>query len=428
MSPGYGMFQQQSAKLQITPQFRQALKILQLTTPELLEYIQQEMQDNPMLESVNSNWGSQQRDYDPILQATSKGISLEKHLMGQLNVLVGIANSVLRTATYMIGNLDDKGYLEPTLVEIVDALKVEEDVVMQALRLVQSLEPPGVGARDLKECLAIQAARLPTCPTLVYVLIQDHLEDIASLSISRLSLKLKIASDELQESLELLKKLNPYPGAAFTTTEIPYIVPDVMIEWSGEEWSVTIPDRVAPRLTVNGYYDRILKDSGVHAETRAFLQKKLTAATFFIRCLEQRRETLYRVTRAIVEEQIDFFIEGVHRLRPLNLHHIADKIGMHESTISRVTVGKFAQTPWGVFELKSFFPSGYNLDSGDSTSAGSVKTLIKEIITNEDKKKPFSDQQLAEQLSQEGISISRRTVAKYREEMGIFSSVNRKQI
>lgn len=450
MSPGYGMYQQQTAKMRMTPQFRQAIKILQLPTPDLLECIRQELQENPMLDPLGTDWGayveyeklqlrqppesgasqaaSYNPDYDPLHQAVWKDASLERHLKEQLNVLTGIPRSVRQIIAYMIGNLDENGYMELSLAEIADALQVDRGEAEQALDILQGFEPAGVGARDLKECLIIQSNRLPACPPLVPVLIRHHLEDIAYHSIHRLAERLQAASGEMQEAIETLKELNPRPGAAFAAGDIPYIVPDVRVEQAGEQFVVTVQNAAAPRLSINGHYERLLKEGGEHGEAKAFLSKKLNAAVFFIKCIEQRRDTLLRVMQAIVEEQIDFFREGIPRLKPMNLKRIADIVSLHESTVSRVSAGKYAQTPWGVFELKAFFPTGYRQDSGDLASADSVKARIKELIRGENRKKPYSDQQLADRMIQEGIRISRRTVAKYREEMGISSSVNRKQL
>ncbi len=450
MSPGYGMFQQQTAKMRMTPQFRQAIKLLQLPTPDLLECIRQELQENLMLEPSGTDWdayaeydkrqlgqpaehgsgpaGPYNPDYDPLHQAVWKDASLEKHLKEQLNVLTGIPRAVRQIIAYMTGNLDEKGYMELSLAEIADALQADYGEAEQALDILQGFEPAGVGARDLQECLIIQANRLPACPPLVPVLIRHHLEDIAYHSIHRLAAKLQASSGEMEEAIGTLKQLNPRPGAAFAAGDIPYIVPDVRVEQAGERFVVTVQNAAAPRLSINGHYERLLKEGGEHDEAKAFLYKKLNAAAFFIKCIEQRRDTLFRVTQAIVEEQIDFFREGISRLKPMNLKRIADRVSLHESTVSRVTAGKYAQTPWGVFELKAFFPSGYRQDSGDSASAGSVKARIKELIGGENRKKPYSDQQLADRMTKEGIRISRRTVAKYREEMGISSSVNRKRL
>lgn len=450
MSPGYGMYQQQTAKMRMTPQFRQAIKILQLPTPDLLECIRQELQENPMLDPSGTDWGAYAEyykrqlrqppepgvspagaynpDYDPLHQAVWKDASLEKHLKEQMNVLTGIPRSVRQIIAYMIGNLDENGYMELSLAEIANALQVDRGEAEQALGILQGFEPAGVGARDLKECLIIQANRLPACPPLVPVLIRHHLEDIAYHSIHRLAARLQAASGEMQEAIETLKKLNPRPGAAFAAGDIPYIVPDVRVEQAGERFVVTVQNAAAPRLSINGHYERLLKEGGEHDEAKAFLSKKLNAAVFFIRCIEQRRDTLFRVTQAIVEEQIGFFREGISRLKPMNLKRIAEIVSLHESTVSRVTAGKYAQTPWGVFELKAFFPTGYRQNSGDLASADSVKARIKEIIGGENRKKPYSDHQLADRMTQEGIRISRRTVAKYREEMGISSSVNRKRL
>jgi RNA polymerase sigma-54 factor len=229
----------------------------------------------------------------------------------------------------------------------------------------------------------------------------------------------------------VIKGLNPRPGAAYSSGDSnPFIIPDVIIEKDGERFLITVHASSAPRLSVNSHYEQMAKGVGTEGappEIRSFLYPKWRSAVFLIKCIEQRRLTLFRVTQAIVEEQADFFRNGPSHLKPMNLKHIADKLNLHESTVSRATAGKYAQTPWGVFELSDFFPSGLQSGTGDSVSVESVKETIKQRIRSENSGKPYSDQQLAELLTEEGIRISRRTVAKYREELGIASSVRRRR-
>jgi RNA polymerase sigma-54 factor len=441
MRPGYGMFQQQAAKMRLTPQLRKAITILQLSTPELLEVIQQEMDDNPVLEFTGNEWdaynGSHtfhsaavRRDhiYDPILHAASNEVSLERHLKEQLGFVKKIQPSIRKLIAFMIGNLDNNGYLVPSLNEISDVFKVDLAKAELALRILQGFEPIGVGARNLRECLLLQVQSLSECFPLVSLLIRNHLKDVADYRTHKLSTMLQVTAQEIQAAIDVIKGLNPRPGAAFYTETVPYIIPEVIIEKAGEQLVVLIHQAASPRLSVNGYYERMMNDSGDNNEATKFLFGKINSAMFFLKCLEQRRRTIFRVAQAIVEEQTDFFWKGTSHLKPMTLKCIADKLSVHESTVSRATSGKYAQTPWGIFELKHFFPSGLQMDVGDAASSEHVKARIKEWILRENHAKPYSDQKLAELMMKEGIQISRRTVTKYREELGISSSLRRKRI
>ncbi len=421
--------------MHLTPQLRQAVKILQLSTPELWEYIKQELDDNPALEyDGDDRWSwtgtgeARDNDYDPLTLAVSNEVSLERHLTEQLHFIKEISLPIRKLIRYMIGNLDRNGYLEPSLDEIANTLRADPALAEQALSVLQGFDPAGVAARNLKECLSIQAGRIPDCPPLVPVLIDSHLEDIANNRIHKLAAQLKVLPEQIRDAVNVIKRLNPRPGASFHPGEIKYIVPDVSIELTGERLEVRIADAAAPRLSVNAAYQQMLRESGRNQEARRFLQEKINAAAFFKRCVEQRRPTLFRVIEAIAVEQIEFLEHGVSRLKPLTLRRIAEKVGLHESTVSRATAGKYAQTPWGLFELAFFFPSGLDTDAGETASSISVKERLKERIHQEDCRKPYSDQQLADLLAKDGIRISRRTVAKYREQLGIGSSAQRKQL
>jgi RNA polymerase sigma-54 factor len=425
------MYQQQTAKMRMTPQLRQAIKILQLPAPELLEHIRRELEDNPVLEAPETGWWHESRgdaDFDPLQHAVRSEQSLERHLEEQLSFVKRISLTLRRIVRYMIGNVDRNGYLEPSLEEIAETLRSHPDHVNEALSVLQSFDPAGVGARNLQECLHLQALRLPHCPALVPRLIAHHLEDIACFRIQKLADRLNAPLQDIRDAIEVIKGLNPRPGAAYSSGDNnPYIIPDVTIEKEREQFLITVHETSSPRLSINSHYEQMAKGYGTHPETRSFLYPKWRSAVFLIKCIEQRRLTLFRVTQAIVEEQADFFRNGPSHLKPMNLKHIADKMNLHESTVSRATAGKYALTPWGVFELSDFFPSGLQNGTGDSVSVESVKETIKERIRRENSGKPYSDQQLAQLLTEEGIRISRRTVAKYREELGIASSVRRRR-
>jgi RNA polymerase sigma-54 factor len=441
LRPGYGMFQQQTAKMRITPQLRKAIMILKLSTPELLEVIQQEVTENPVLEIAENKGdaynftptffhGARRTDSnnDPLLHVALNEVSLERHLKEQLGFINKITPAIRHTVSFMIGNLDHNGYLRSSLSEISEVCKLELAQVERALRILQSFEPRGIGARDLRECLLVQVQSLADCFPLVSLLIKNHLNDIANYHLHKLSTLLQVSVQEIQAAIDVIKGLNPRPGAAFHIETVHYIIPEVIIEKAGEQLVVLLYQAASSGLSVSGYYERMAIENSDNNELNRFLTGKLHAAKFFLKCLEQRRRTIFRVTQAIVEEQSDFFWHGNAHLKPMTLKQIAEKLSVHESTVSRATAGKYAQTPWGIYELKYFFPSGLQMDIGDSASSEHVKSRIKRWMSEENPRKPYSDQKLADLLKEEGISISRRTITKYREELGISSSVRRKRI
>ncbi|KIL35507.1 hypothetical protein SD71_13460 [Cohnella kolymensis] len=427
MSSGYGMRQQQTAKMHMTPRLRQAIRILQLSTAELWEHVREELQDNPLLESGAMRGYSHDQSYDPLLHAQSRNSTLETHLTEQLTFTPDIPDPIRKIILYMIGNLDSNGYLELSLGEIVNDLAVDLEQAERALAILHSFEPAGVGARNLRECLLLQTEALPQYPRIVPLLITNYLEDVANYRIHKLSAAMKVSQEAVKQAIEHIQGLNPRPGAIYQPAVTPYVIPDVIVAKDGEHFVVSIHEAALPRLSINAHYQRMAKEIE-SKEARQFLRERVSSAGFFIKCLEQRRSTLLRVARAMVEEQVEFFREGpAAGLKPMILRQIADKLSVHESTVSRAAAGKYAQTPWGIFELAFFFSSGIHSDIEHRVSAENVKQSIRKRILQEDGSKPYSDRQLAEMLQGEGTRISRRTVAKYREELGIGSSVKRKR-
>lgn len=440
MQLGYGMFQLQATTMHMTPQLRKAITILQLSTSELLELVQQELTENPVLEFIGNEWDiaypsstlvrTPRRDpYEaPMIDVISREITLEVHLKEQLSFAGKIPLSIHRIIVYMIGNLDSNGFLVLSLPEVCEACKVGLDQAEQALRILQTFEPVGIAARNVKECLLLQVESLPKLDPLVSLLIQSHLQDVADYRIHKLSGLLQVTPQDLHAAIDVIKGLNPRPGAAFYQEAVAYIVPEVCIEVVGEQLVVSLYETRSANLSINEHYIRMFAGGSRTDETTKYLTGRLRAAKFFLQCLEQRRKTIYRVAQAIAVEQHDFFWKGADHLKPMTLKHIADQLGVHESTVSRATSGKYAQTPWGIFELKHFFPSGVQADTGEATSSTQVKAFIQDWIRQENHKKPLSDQKLVDLLKQEGIHVSRRTITKYREELGILSSVRRKRI
>ncbi|ASS76503.1 RNA polymerase sigma-54 factor [Tumebacillus algifaecis] len=442
---GYGLWQEQTQKLIMTPELRQAITVLQFSSLELLDFLESETQHNPMLEvertidwtelakELRQNGGSQTAggSYAPAQEEAQdgirQGVTLHEHLEKQLRLLP-LTGEMLRIGTYLIGNLDSNGYLTLSVEDCAVALAVQKERVLHALQHVQSLEPTGVGARNLGECLRLQLAEMENVPPAIERLIDHYLEEVAQGRITRVAGLLNVSPVEVQRMVDLLKKLDPKPGRMYSTESPSFIIPDVTVERVGSDYVVIVNDKSVPRLRINDFYRNMLTSSDeLHKETKDYINSKLSHALWLLKSIEQRRQTIYNVTTAIVELQRAFFEQGVRALKPLTLRQVAEKIGMHESTVSRATTGKYVQTPRGVFELKYFFTSGVQTTSGESASAESIKSEIKQLVEAENPRKPLSDQKLTELLQEKGIEIARRTVAKYREEEHIPSSSLRKR-
>ncbi|WP_409227890.1 RNA polymerase factor sigma-54 [Gudongella sp. SC589] len=451
----YDLTLEQSQKLIMTPELRQAIQLLQYTSLELNSYLKREMEENPLLElegpsddahsmetvkeEKDIDWKEFLESYDDISYRSevdrnrkeysfenfvSYTPSLKDYLIEQLN-MISLDAAEYRIADYIIQNINSNGYLDSTTSEISSQLRVSEEEVEAVLTVIQSFEPYGVGARSLKECLLIQVK--DEKDFLLKRVINDHLEDIASNKIALIAKELDITIQKAQEYVDFIKCLEPKPGRTFRGDgdDTRYITPDASIEEIDGEFVIFINDVTGPRLNINQYYKSLLKDGG-DVETTEFLQEKLNSAMWLIKSIEQRRQTLYKVVESILKYQKEFLIHGEKRLVPLTLKDVAEDIEMHESTISRATSGKYVQTPRGVFELKYFFTTGLSGKSGE-VSATSVKSIIKGIIDGEDQKKPLSDQVISNLLKERGMEVSRRTVAKYRDELKIPSSSRRRR-
>lgn len=455
MRLNYDLTLEQSQKLIMTPELRQAIQLLQYTSLELNSYLKREMEENPLLElegpsddsqsmetlkdEKDIDWKEFLESYDDISYRSevdrnrkeysfenfvSYTPSLKDYLIEQLN-MISLDSAEYRIADYIIQNINSNGYLDSTVVEMASQLQVSEEEVEAVLTVIQSFEPYGVGARSLKECLLIQVR--DEKDFLIKRVISDHLEDIASNKIASIAKDLDITIQKAQEYVDFIKCLEPKPGRTFRGDgdDTRYITPDASIEEIDGEYVIFINDVTGPRLNINQYYKSLLKDGG-DVETTEFLQEKLNSAMWLIKSIEQRRQTLYKVVESILKYQKEFLIHGDKRLVPLTLKDVAEDIEMHESTISRATSGKYVQTPRGVFELKYFFTTGLSGKSGE-VSATSVKSIIKGIIDSEDQKKPLSDQVISNILKERGMEVSRRTVAKYRDELKIPSSSRRRR-
>lgn len=466
----------QTQRMIMTPMLQQAISLLQLSRLELLQELRQQLEQNPVLEEALEEVpelegveepkleveaapaeadadGSQDRveefDWESYLQDASdyrsqipreeiervdaelqmtRPRSLIDHLLFQLYLSTSDPEQ-LRLGTLIIGNLDEAGYLLEPFEELAASAGVPVARLEQALTLVQSLEPIGIGARDLRECLLLQLQARADAPPLARTLVADHLAELDGRSREKLADSLEVTLREVQEALEYITRLEPKPGRTFSLEEPRYITPDVYIVKVDGEFLVLLNDEGLPRLRISPYYRAILADKqGSGREVREYVEGRMRSALWLIRSIEQRQRTLYKVASSLVKFQRGFLEQGITALRPLTLKEVADDIGMHESTVSRVTTNKYLHTPQGLFELKYFFHRGVPGTGGETVSSLKVKDLIHQLLTAEDNGHPLSDQRVVERLRREhGIEIARRTVAKYRGQLKIPSSSRRRR-
>lgn len=478
-----------SLQQKMAPQLIQSLQLLQMSTLELELEIKQQLELNPLLEetmeqreeaeetaeevealkeeeelpqeSEEVDWdallddqfdtgayNSERTEYDPNWEVDREPqenrITAIPPLVEQLHEQLALGDlsiELREIGEYIIGNLDDRGYLGCSIEEIAADLDVEVESAEQVLRTIQTFEPPGIAARDLRESLMIQLALsdLPLAE-LALEIVRDHMEDLTRRRLTRITRALSISNQLLKEALEVIESLQPYPGSPSSSdynglltldTEVSYITPDLIVEKEGEEWVVALTDGTLPALRINPEYAGLLKEPKPKKgpdEVKTYVSKKLNDARWLINAIQQRRTTMLKVANYLVRAQMDFFEHGSSHLRPMVLQDVADAVEMHVSTISRVSNGKYMQTPHGVFELKYFFDSRVSTDDGEDVSARSVKDKIARMVADEDKAKPLSDQEIADRLGEDGLKIARRTIAKYRDQLNISSQRYRKEL
>ncbi|GAB1410807.1 RNA polymerase factor sigma-54 [Desulfovibrionales bacterium] len=460
-------------QLVMTPQLQQAIKLLQLSRFELLEAVQQELLENPMLEEIarenpedhdvplapeersavayeeadlmrNADWENYLGDFS----STAKQVqfketealeemmsyearlagkpSLQGHLLWQLR-LSPISEQDVTIGEAIIGNLDSRGYLEPSLEELVTETNASAEQIEHVLHRIQRFDPVGVAARTPQECLLVQLETLGQDDPILVSLVRDHLEDIENRRYKPLLRKFKIQMEDLKAYLDIIQTLDPMPGASYGSESTVYVSPDVFVYEYENEFVIVMNDDGLPRLQLSPYYMEDMS-LAVKGPEREYLHDKMRSAMWLMKSLHQRQKTLYKVVESIVRFQHDFFKYGVTKLKPLILKDVADDIEMHESTVSRITTNKYVATPHGIFELKFFFNSALEMDDGTQVGSESVKAVIKKMVSEEDPKKPYSDEKIAAELKKElDVNIARRTVAKYRAVLGIEPSSKRKQ-
>ncbi|XZI56189.1 RNA polymerase factor sigma-54 [Clostridium perfringens] len=450
----------QEQKLIMTQQMQLSIKLLQMSTYDLREYIEKEFSENPVLEAQyedtkevskeqdrleykelvkyleSDNYGSQsygEYDEEGISPFTfiSKPESLTDYLEGQILELP-IDEYMRSVCSYMVECLDQKGYLDIKKEELMNELDCSEETFNRALIVIQNLEPAGIGARDLKECLEIQLERKGENDPIVKEIIDNHLDDLADNRYQVIAKDLDITPKKAQDYGDLIKTLEPKPSRGFYTgDEVGFIIPDAEIRKIDGEFFILMKDGVLPMLSVNPLYKDILKDSTNDKEATEYVKEKIDKAMFLIKSIEQRKSTLHKVLQKILEKQKDYFEKGEKYLKPMTLKEIAEKLEMHESTISRAIRDKYILTSMGTIKIKDLFVNSISnkekSDGEDDVTVINIKKALEEVIKEEDKRKPLSDQAISEILKEKGMAISRRTVAKYREELGIKSSSKRKR-
>ncbi len=353
------------------------------------------------------------------------GTSLQEVLLEQVRESA-LEKDLWPVAEMLIGNIDEYGYLKATVDELAGSTGLAPEKIIEVLKAVQSFDPAGVGARDLRECLMLQLERSDQKDTLEYRIVNDFMEALGKRRIPEIARGTGTEVDEVQDALENIARLEPRPGRAYLADNDQYILPEVFVHRSGDEFVVSTNNEHIPHLRISNAYKDLMSQGGNTSEVRNYIREKIRAGKFLIKSLHQRQQTILNIAREIVHRQRDFMDKGVSALKPLTMVQIAEVVGVHETTVSRAVSGKYMQTPQGVFEMKYFFTAGIQTSNGDGMSNTSVKDMIDEIFKNENSAKPLSDQEVVRMLQEKGIVIARRTVAKYRTELNILPSNLRK--
>lgn len=464
-------------KLVMTPMLQQAIKLLPMARLELAQMVRQEITENPVLEELqeededeetklesnengaegessetfnetvpddsppdpdidweshfqnNIDQGSSIENYaeKPPIEATyQKEPSLHDHLQWQLDLTV---NSELENfiGQCIIGNIQNDGYLCTDLEEIAELALVSEDEVLKVLKIIQSFEPLGVGARCLKECLMIQALAQPERNPLVETLIDSYLDQLEERYLHKIAAKLKVNVDKILEAVKQIREFCPKPGVSFNSEGIDYVTPDLTVVKTEEGYDIALNDEGVPKLRINPFYQNLLTKTK-EGQTKEYLENKYRSALWLIKSIDQRRQTIFKVGKSIIKLQQEFLDKGLAYLKPMVLKDVARDIEMHESTVSRITTNKYIDTPQGIFELKFFFHSGIKSYMGNNLSSVRVRNMIKEVVAEEDPKNPLTDDEMVQALMRKNAKIARRTITKYRKELNIPPASKRKKI
>lgn len=429
---------EQKQELVMTPKLQMAIKLLQYSSMELKEYVEEEMRNNPLLEKheedenhLEERIKSQYQSYRYGSNYNQKDFNYENMVTYQPNLLEYLENQLyevlnddeIEIGEYILGNLDERGLLSTSLVDIAEELEVEIDHVKNIIKKIQQLEPVGVASTNIKECYLTQLKQMNIDTNDAELLIDKHMDSIVTENYKEISDSMGWTDARLSKALQIINKLTSKPASLVVDhKKTQYIMPDIVIKKVNDEYVIILNDKASPLLRINPYYYEIMQKCKKD-DTYDYLEKKFKSALWIIKSIEQRRMTVYRIAKKIADKQKRFLDDGVKHLKPLTMQEIADEIEMHESTVSRATDKKFIQTPRGIFDFKFFFSGGVN-----DISTVSIKAIIIELIKNEDGNSPLSDSAIAELLrTNKNLKLSRRTIAKYRNELGIPSSVKRKK-
>ena len=464
--PGIHQFQNLTMQQVLAPQLQQSLHILQAAALELQNIVQQELQTNPVLEEETGTFDSEEgskedgefqeeferlakldeewRDYmsqnvsyssrNPedeerrqfFFDSIASQETLQHHLWEQLNT-ADVNKSQREAAELIIGNMDDLGFLQASLEEISQNTGHPLGELEEMLSLIQTFHPVGVGARDLRECLLIQLRRLGKGDSLEHQIVDEHLEDLGRKRLPELARRLGVSVEQVQRAANFISTLDPKPGQIFTADPNNYVLPDVSVDKVGEDYTVSLNSDQVPHLRISKTYKDLMTQGANGTEVRDYIREKIRSGKFLIKSIHQRQQTILNIANEIVKRQNEFLENGSAFLKPMTMVQIAEAVGVHETTVSRAISGKYMATPQGVFEMKYFFTPGYQTAAGAALSNTSVKEAISDLVRNEDARNPLSDKEIVEILSDRGIPIARRTVAKYRAELNILPSNLRKQ-
>lgn len=459
---GIGLQQNLGLSQTLSPQMQQSLHLLQAPALELRALVQQELEQNPLLEEASpettddsEEWERElaemrqhDEDWRELFSQTRRGAgssqeaqekrqflfdsqvkheSLSDHLLSQL-ILQTNREDLLRAGEEIIGSLDDAGFLTARLEEIAAGARVPLATAQEALDLIQTFHPPGVAARDLRECLLLQLRQRGKEGDLEWKLVHDSLSDLGRKRFRELARLHNTTPERIQEAAAYIGKLQPKPGAAFAPDQPEnVVVPEAAIIRLDERWIVQLNDEPIPRLRISDTYKDLLGQAGSEKSLNEYLRDRIRAGKFLIKCIHQRQDTIRSILEEIVARQQDFLEGGISHLKPLTMNQVAQVVGVHETTVSRAIANKYVQTPWGIFPIKFFFTSGYQTNAGETLANTSIKDAIRDLVARENPKKPLSDADIVQIFKEQGIDIARRTVAKYRSELGILPSNLRRQ-
>lgn len=440
----------QSQKLILTTQLKQSLAILNMSRLEVEEEIRKESESNPLLEAEKNEEGIDWEKYIKHMESVNirqdkndapysseNAVDFENMIRSTSNLYDYLIDELKyfkltfeekRICRYIIDSLDEDGYLRINDKEIYDELRVDASLFRRCLDIVQQLDPPGIGARNISECLILQLERMGISNNIVENIIMNDLELIGRNKLKDIAKKYKISIEKCKEAIEIIRHLDPKPGRACSNDKCVYVQPDVIVDKIDGKYIVHTNEKDVYNIKINDFYRNMMTDKDSDKEAKEFIKDRLNSAATLIKNIESRKSTILRIAEAIIDEQQEFIQKGEKYIKPMKMKDIADKLEIHESTVSRGVNGKYMLTPFGLYEFKFFFNAALETDnSSEGASSAGIKRDIKDIIDGENKKKPLSDDAISKMLKEKGVSVARRTVAKYREEMGIASSSRRKE-